>query len=128
MIPLVYIAGPFRGLTPYEVHRNVCAAEHVGFEVAKRGGFPIIPHTMTQHFDKLLTDDFWIEGHLRMLRCCNALVMIPGWARSQGAIAKRDSADGKIPIFYWEYDHDRDSFGSWVRVWIQNQKQNQEPV
>lgn len=121
MIPLVYIAGPFRAPTPYAVHRNVCAAEQVGFEVANRGGFPIIPHTMTQHFDKQLTDEFWIEGHIRMLRCCNAIVMVPGWQLSAGATAERNNADGNIPIFYWEHEADRDHLAMWIQAWIKNQ-------
>lgn len=121
MIPLIYIAGPFRGPTPYDVKCNVHAAERVGLEVARRGGYPVIPHTMTQSFDKQLTDEFWLEGTMRLLRCCEAIVLVPGWERSLGARAERDYAEGKLPIFYWAYEEFRDQLTEWVSAWAQNQ-------
>jgi hypothetical protein len=54
----------------------------------------------------------WLEGDLAMLRKCDALFMVPGWAKSTGAIAERDEAFRcHIPVF--------DDFGllcAWIQV------------
>ncbi len=123
-IPLVYIAGPFRGQTPYEVHANVCAAEALGLAVARLGGYPIIPHTMTQHFDKLLTDQFWLEGTMELLRRCDALVARPNWRQSTGATAEVEyMLQAPRPVFFaYPVDPWEDNLLSWIHAWKANQE------
>jgi len=65
------------------------AARDAGLYVARLGAFPIIPHTMTADFDKQLTDEFWIRGHLQLLARCDAIYLIADWRRSAGAKACR---------------------------------------
>ena len=91
-LPLIYIAGPFRGPTPLAVRRNVEAARDLGLRVAEAGGYPVIPHTMTSEFDKLLTDEFWLQGTMEMLRRCDGIVLSPTWESSSGARAEHDAA------------------------------------
>lgn len=91
-IPLIYIAGPFRGPTPLDVRRNVEAARDVGLRVAECGGFPIIPHCLTGEFDKQLDDKFWLDGHLELLSRCDALALLPTWPQSHGARLELDWA------------------------------------
>lgn len=57
----VYIAGPFRAPTPWEVETNIRTAETNGLYVAKLGAIPRIPHTMYRFFDGSLPDEFWLE-------------------------------------------------------------------
>lgn len=82
---LIYIAGPFRGNTPWDVYCNVHEAEMLGLEVAKLGLYPVIPHAMTRNFDKLLTDQFWLDGTLEMMKRCDGLITTPWWNASTGA-------------------------------------------
>lgn len=91
-LPLIYIAGKFRGPTPYAVRLNVERARDVGLKVAEAGGYPVIPHTMTCDFDKLLTDEFWRAGTLEMMRRCDAVFMLQDWPKSAGATAERAEA------------------------------------
>ena len=96
MIPLIYIAGPFRGPTPLDVRRNVEAARDLGMAVAQAGAYPMIPHTMTADFDKQLSDEFWLTGTLEMLKRCDAIVSTANWEQSKGAVAEIN----------WAVDHD----------------------
>lgn len=120
-LPLVYIAGPFRGPTPYAVRKNVEAARDLGLRVAQLGGYPIIPHTMTCDFDKQLTDEFWLDGTMEMLRRCDAIMLGERWMHSTGARAERDEAFARqLPVFYQADDNWWDPFARWVTAWQDN--------
>lgn len=103
-IPLIYIAGPFRGPTPLAVRRNVEAARDAGLLVAEEtGAYPVIPHTMTSEFDKQLTDQFWLDGTLALLVRCDGIFLLDNWAQSKGATIERQWAiDHNMPIFMRE--------------------------
>lgn len=122
-LPLIYIAGRFRGATPYDVRKNVEAARDVGLAVAHAGGYPIIPHTMTADFDKLLTDQFWLDGTMELLCRCDAIIMVPGWPTSVGATAELTEAKAlNLPVFYsGEYDQ----LECWVQIWQANAARRQ---
>lgn len=96
---LFYIAGPFRGPTPWEVECNIREAEALGLLVAKAGGLPIIPHAMYRYFDKALPDQFWLAGTEDLLLRCDAVVMHPSWQRSSGAKAELEMAlENRFPV------------------------------
>ena len=109
---LVYIAGRFRGATPWDVEKNIRAAEEVGFEVATLGAMPVIPHSMTRYFDKTLTDAFWLAGTMELLSQCDAVMTVANHAESKGAAAELAAAraDGK-PVF-----HDFPSLATWIKA------------
>lgn len=88
-IPLVYIAGPFRGLTAWAIEENIRHAERYGLEAAKLGGMPVIPHANTRFFHGQCTDQFWLDGTIRLMEVCDAMVLVPGWERSSGAKAEK---------------------------------------
>lgn len=120
-LPLIYIAGPFRGPTPYAVRKNIEAARDIGLTVAYHGGYPIIPHTMTGDFDKQLTDEFWLEGTMEMLRRCDAILLGHRWNLSTGARAERDEAERlKLPIFYSNNLEWERQLADWVLAWKAN--------
>jgi len=99
-VKIVYVAGKFRGKTAWEVAENVRAAERVGFEVAKLGAMPLIPHANTSNFDGTLTAEFWLSGTLALMLRCDAVMMVPGWPESQGARLERDTAKTVgLPVF-----------------------------
>lgn len=101
MLPLIYIAGPFRGPTPWHVAENVRAAERVAFEVAHAGAMPVCPHTMTAHFDGQLDGQFWVDGTLALLARCDAMVVQGEYWNSVGTAGEIVYAeDNKMPTFY----------------------------
>jgi len=116
-LPLIYIAGPFRGPTPYDVRRNVERARDAGLWVARQGGYPVIPHTMTSDFDKQLTDEFWLDGTMELLRRCDAICMMENWAKSVGAQAeRREAVRLELPVLYV----DDNMVERWVKAWQAN--------
>lgn len=98
---LVYIAGAYRGATPYETEQNIRRAEREGLEAAQLGTMPVIPHTMTRYFDGTVTHEFWLAGTLELMRRCDALLIAPGWENSAGTQAEIKEAHRlNIPVFY----------------------------
>lgn len=120
-LPLIYIAGKFRGATPYDVRKNVEAARDYGLTVARLGGYPVIPHTMTADFDKQLTDAFWLAGTMELLRRCDGILLIPGWDYSAGARAEHQEAQRLgIAAFDSRVEGWTAFFSSWLEAWQAN--------
>jgi hypothetical protein len=98
-VPLVYVAGPFRARTPWEVEQNIRRAERVALEVARAGAMPICPHTNTRFFNGQLTDGFWIRGTLELLRRADGVVFLSGWQESSGSVGEHeDAVDMGLPL------------------------------
>jgi len=89
---IVYIAGPYRGETPWDVECNVRHAEELALRVAKAGAIPLCPHTMFRFFNKQCDDPFWLNGTLELLRRCDAIIMTDDWIQSEGAVGEYDEA------------------------------------
>jgi hypothetical protein len=116
-LPVVYIIGPFRGKSPWEVAQNVRHAEEVALAVAEMGAMPLCPHTNTAHFDGLLTAEFWLAGTSELLRRCDAAVTVGGWMYSNGSLSEVALAgEIGIPVF-----HDHVSLAGWVAERIEMQ-------
>lgn len=89
VMPVIYIAGRFRGANSWEVERNIRAAEECGMLVAELGAVPLIPHAMYRFWDGTLPDSFWLQCGLRLLDSCDALV-------AQGNIGDSLGTQGEI--------------------------------
>lgn len=97
---VVYIAGPFRASTAWGIAQNVREAERWALEVAKCGAMPLCPHTNTANFHGMLTEEFWIEGTLELLKRCDAALFIPNWMESAGARAEHVYCEtNNLPMF-----------------------------
>ena len=97
----VYIAGPFRGPDAWAVECNIREAEALGFRVASMGAVPVIPHAMFRFFDRTLTDQFWIDATLELLRACDTIVLTPRWEMSAGARGELNEARTRgLPVFF----------------------------
>jgi hypothetical protein len=98
--PLVYVAGPFRAATPWQIVQNCRSSEEYSLEVWRMGGAAVSPHLNTQNFDKALPDDTFLYGTEAMLRACAAMLLIPGWQNSSGSLHELDVArEMGIPVF-----------------------------
>lgn len=99
-IKVIYIAGPFRGKSHYEIHQNICRAEALALEVWRAGHAAICPHLNTAHFHGAADDSVWLEGDLEIMKRCDAVLMTPDWKRSAGAAAEKQEAEkAGIPVF-----------------------------
>ena len=85
---VVYVAGPYRAKTPYQIELNIAKAKAVALEVWKRGHYALCPHTNTANFDGELPDEVFLEGALELLRRCDAIVLVDGWEDSEGTIGE----------------------------------------
>lgn len=97
---LIYVAGPFRGPSAYSIHQNVNHAEMWAYALWDAGFAVICPHLNTAHFDKSLPDETFLRGDLTILRRCDAVFLVPGWEKSQGA--KSEAAEARkagIPVY-----------------------------
>lgn len=113
---VVYIAGPFRGATPWDVAENVRAAERVALEVAKLGGSPLCPHANSAHFDGQCTGQFWVDATLELLRRCDAAVFLPGWPKSAGSRGEWEEAGRlELPRLDLNLTGDAHTLGTWLR-------------
>ena len=97
---VVYIAGPFRGPNAWAIEQNIRRAEELALAVWRSGMAALCPHTNTRFFQGASDDDVWLQGDLELLLRCDAVLLVPGWERSQGAMAERARAiEGDIPVF-----------------------------
>lgn len=85
---LVYVAGPFRGKSHWDIACNIRRAEALALEVWRQGVAALCPHANTAHFQDAAPDHVWLDGDLEMLRRCDAMVLTPDWRRSSGATAE----------------------------------------
>lgn len=101
---VIYVAGPYRARTRWEIEKNIRRAEEFGFRLAEEFGVvPLIPHTMYRNFDGELTDEFWLDATLELLERCDAIYMCIGWDTSFGSIDEHKRAQElNIPIFDFE--------------------------
>lgn len=99
---LIYIAGAYRGPTPWATEQNVRRAEAVGMEVARLGGFPVIPHANTRpYFAGERPDGFWLDGTRRLMDRCDGVVLLVGWEASEWAVAEHERAKMHgTPVFH----------------------------
>ena len=103
---VVYIIGPFRGKSHWEVSENVRNAERLGLEVAKLGAMPMIPHKNTENFDGLFADEFLIEGTKELLRRSDAAITVMAmgidYKKSQGSMGEVIEMTERLrrPVFH----------------------------
>jgi hypothetical protein len=98
---VIYIAGPFRGPSAWDIESNIRRAETLALEVWRMGAAALCPHTNTRFFQNAAPDDVWLKGDIALLERCDAMLMTDDWQRSSGARAEHDHASFKrIPVFY----------------------------
>lgn len=103
---VVYIAGPYNHPDYlHGVQENITRASRIALEYWRRGWAVVCPHMNTSgfHHAKDVPRETWIQGDLEILSRCDAILMIPGWTRSQGAKTERNYAlENGIEVLYYE--------------------------
>lgn len=118
-LPVIYIAGPYRAPTPWQIQEHIRRAQAVALRVWKMGAVAICPHANTALFDGEADDAIWLEGDLELLRRSDAVVLLNGWERSRGATAERTFAEQQeIPIFLEPYMGL--ALPMWINEWTRN--------
>jgi hypothetical protein len=98
---VVYIIGPFRAPTAWEIEENVRRAERLALEVARLGAMPLCSHTNTRFFQGQCSDQFWIDGTLVLLRRSDAAITVDGWEKSSGSRGEvEDNIKQSRPVFH----------------------------
>lgn len=82
---VIYIAGPFRGPSTWDIQTNIMNAMGLALEVWKLGAVALCPHANTMFFQGAAPDNTWLHGDLELLSRCDAVLVTPDWARSVGA-------------------------------------------
>lgn len=90
--PLIYVAGPYRAATTWQIDRNITNARVWGAKLAGWGAYPVIPHSNTAHMDGAADDALWLAGTMELLRRCDGAIFIEGWKESRGSCAEWDEA------------------------------------
>lgn len=105
MKELLYIAGPYSSGSKDGVLRNIRTAEVVALCLWQHGYPTICPHKNTAGFEGLAPYHMFIEGDLKIVERCDAVVMLAGWEESPGATVEHDHAikEGK-QVYYWPQD------------------------
>jgi hypothetical protein len=97
---VIYIAGKYRGPTPWAVEQNIRAAEAVAAKVIAAGHMPLTPHKNTAHMEGLADDAFFLAGTMELLRRCDAVLCVSNWLDSVGARAEVEEARRLgLPVF-----------------------------
>lgn len=97
---VVYIAGPYRAASEWQVLENIRRAESLALEAWKLGAAVICPHKNTAFFGGAAPDETWLKGDLEILGRCDAILCVPGWEQSVGAKGEVQLARSLgLPVF-----------------------------
>lgn len=84
-MPIVYIAGPYRGAHECIVYRNIARAREAAELVWRSGGVALCPHLNSAFMGGIVPDETFLEGDLLLIERCDAVFAIHGWRDSVGA-------------------------------------------
>lgn len=100
-LEVIYVAGPFSAPTPEGVYSNVMAALAFGQQVRAMGFIPLVPHVAILPTGNTEADyEAALAECFELLSRSDALVLMPTWRKSPGAMREREFAERLgLPIF-----------------------------
>lgn len=99
--PLIFCACKYTEPATYKIQRNIWTASLYSQEVALVGGVPLCPALIGANFEGLQDYLWWSEAYLTLLRRCDAVFMVPGYERSNGATKEEvEALRLGMPVFY----------------------------
>ena len=119
-LPVVYTAGAFTAPTAWRIEQNIRCAEEYGLEVARLGASPLIPHANTRFFHGEGSPEFWYRATEALLLKSDAILMLPNWTTSRGAVNERSLAEAhRIKVC---------SSLSELKYWLARRQQEQDVI
>jgi nucleoside 2-deoxyribosyltransferase len=107
----VYVAGPFRGDSAWEIECNIRRAESLALSVWRAGAACLCPHSNTRFFHRAAPDKIWLDGDLELLLRCDAVILTEDWTKSSGTLDEVIFAIcHSIPVF--------ENFAS-LKLWLE---------
>ena len=100
---VIYIIGPYRAKTEWEVKENIRFAENFALFVWQYGAAAICPHKNTAFMGGApgTNDDTWLKGGLEILSRCDAVWVGSGWKSSVGSVGEVAYArERSIPVLF----------------------------
>lgn len=104
---VIYVAGPYTADTHAGVVRNLKKAELIAEELLLHGVTPLVPHRISAHFElrpklKHFSGQDWLDKMaFPLLKRCDAMVLVEGWAKSPGCLKEIEFArQNRIYVFY----------------------------
>lgn len=99
-LKIIFLIGPFRALTAFEIERHCWSVEAVALEVWKLGAVALSPQLNSRHFHGAMPDEIFLDGYLEVLGRCDAALLLDGWQASQGSLAELEQAKRQdFPVF-----------------------------
>ena len=114
---IVYVAGPYRGKSIFGLvrwwrqWRNIYTACQTAGLLWAMGYTVICPHTNTAWMDGVCPREWFLEGDLKILAKCDAVVLLRGYAKSEGTMGEiKFAIENDIPVF-----ENIDALDKWVQ-------------
>ena len=101
---VIYVSGPYRAGTEAGVQENIHRAWVETARLWSAGFAVICPHKNTEHMEGLegVSNDDILAGELELVSRCDAIYMLKGWVKSDGAKAEHTEA-GRLGLkVYYE--------------------------
>lgn len=97
---IIYVSGRYRARSMFGKLINILKARRVAQELWKRGWVVICHHMNTALF---IQDSInYIDGDCEIVRRCDAIYMLKGWMKSEGARKELATAMSKGVTIYYE--------------------------
>jgi hypothetical protein len=108
--PLIFLACKYTEPHTYQIARNIHWATWYAHEIALLGGAPLCPALIGSHFEGTQSYLWWGDAYINLLRRCDAVFMVPGYERSNGAMKELTEALAiGLPVFF-----DLKELGEWL--------------
>lgn len=115
---LLYLAGPFRDRSLWQMRKHVEQAEQIASELWREGYVVLSPHLNHGAFQGLVEDNMIGCACDLLVNKCDALVRMDGWEHSEGTRQEVNHArDCGLSILRWDHVvralFDVDTFERW---------------
>ena len=104
-IEVIYIAGPLRGPSAWEIEQHTRTAEALALQVWLSGMVALCPHANIRFFQGAAAAEVFRQGEFELIRRCDALLTVSGWERDPRTSRDMQVAHGLgKPVFNSMFD------------------------